>query len=120
MGPALCRGSKEPRAGGIASPRSAVLGATSVWRIEGLNMSLGTQHLYGARGRAPSRHRAVRYREPNVANLYRKNNLLFAVMSYRVNVVKPRHAIKSADKHRLHPSMQLMVCAPAIRCWSHR
>jgi hypothetical protein len=34
--------------------------------------------------------------------------------------VKPRHAIKSADKHRSHPSMQLMVCAPAIRCWSHR
>jgi hypothetical protein len=42
------------------------------------------------------------------------------VISYRVNVVKPRHAIKSADKHRSHSSMQLMVCAPAIRCWSKR
>src|SRR5262249_3499857 len=47
-------GGKEPRAGGIASPRSAVLGATSVWRIEGLNMSLGhATSLRRARKRAP-------------------------------------------------------------------
>jgi hypothetical protein len=46
--------------------------------------------------------------------------LLLALMRYGVDVVKPRHAIKSADKHRSNSSMQLMVCAPAIRCWSHR
>jgi len=49
-----------------------------------------------------------------------KNHLLFAPMSYGVSVVKPRHAIKSADKHRLHPSMHIKACAPAIRCWSDR
>jgi hypothetical protein len=37
-----------------------------------------------------------------------------------LHIVKPRQAIKSAKKHRSHPSMQLWACAPAVRCWSDR
>jgi hypothetical protein len=54
------------------------------------------------------------------AILHRKNNLLFARMSYAVDVVKQSHAFKSADKHRSHPSMHLKAWATAIRCWSDR
>jgi len=49
-----------------------------------------------------------------------KNNLHFVTMGYRLDVVILRHAIKSANKHRSHPSMHRKACAPAIRCWSDR